>query len=154
MAASGVAILEAFGYNLRFPGQYYDVETGKHYNYHRDYDPSIGRYLQSDPLGLDAGPNTYEYADSNPLVLFDMYGLASGDNLCAVGGPPKDPKDCSKPPKGLRHWARVIWLAFCLLEGRRPPPEPPPPPPRPPRDIPGPNPKPKPPPDPPGPPKK
>jgi len=41
----------SFAYNLRFPGQYYDSETGKHYNYFRDYDPSIGRYVESDPRG-------------------------------------------------------------------------------------------------------
>jgi RHS repeat-associated protein len=39
-------------YNLRFPGQYYDQETGKHYNYFRDYDPAIGRYVESDPLAF------------------------------------------------------------------------------------------------------
>jgi RHS repeat-associated protein len=37
------------------PGQYYDVETGKHYNYFRDYDPSIGLYVESDPIGLRGG---------------------------------------------------------------------------------------------------
>ncbi len=52
---SGLGI---FKYSLRFPGQYYDVETGTHYNYFRDYDPSVGRYEQSDPIGLMAGVNT------------------------------------------------------------------------------------------------
>jgi len=41
--------------NLRFPGQYYDVETELHYNYFRDYDPTIGRYVESDPIGLEGG---------------------------------------------------------------------------------------------------
>ena len=41
--------------NLRFPGQYYDQETGLHYNYFRDYDPSTGRYIQSDLIGLRGG---------------------------------------------------------------------------------------------------
>ncbi|MFY0104376.1 RHS repeat-associated core domain-containing protein, partial [Acinetobacter baumannii] len=40
-----------FTFNLRFPGQYYDQETGLHYNYFRDYDPSTGRYVESDPIG-------------------------------------------------------------------------------------------------------
>ena len=62
---------------LRFPGQYYDKETGLHYNWHRYYDPTIGRYITSDPIGLDGGMNTYSYVDSNPLMYSDPYGLAS-----------------------------------------------------------------------------
>ena len=46
-----------FKYELRFPGQYYDAETGTHYNYFRDYDPHVGRYVQSDPIGLNGGAN-------------------------------------------------------------------------------------------------
>jgi len=60
---------------LRFPGQYYDVESGKHYNYFRDYDPFIGRYLQSDPIGLAGGLNTYLYAGAAPLNHTDSKGL-------------------------------------------------------------------------------
>lgn len=62
-------------YNLRFPGQYYDEETGRHYNYFRDYDPSTGRYIESDPIGLDGGMNTYAYVGNNPLGFFDSIGL-------------------------------------------------------------------------------
>lgn len=62
-------------YNLRFPGQYYDEETGRHYDYFRDYDPSTGRYIESDPIGLGGGLNTYAYVRSNPLILMDAYGL-------------------------------------------------------------------------------
>lgn len=61
--------------NLRFPGQYFDAETGLHYNYYRDYDPSLGRYVQSDPIGLRGGMNTYLYANANPLRYVDPYGL-------------------------------------------------------------------------------
>ena len=62
-------------FNLRFPGQYYDKYTGLNYNYYRDYDPSLGRDIQSDPIGLEGGLNTYAYVDSNPLNFVDPLGL-------------------------------------------------------------------------------
>jgi RHS repeat-associated protein len=64
---------------LRFPGPYFDVETGKHYNYFRDYDAGIGRYIESDPVGLSGGVNTYSYVSSSPLVLLDELGLSEAD---------------------------------------------------------------------------
>lgn len=67
--------LGAFDLPLRLPGQYFDKETNLHYNYYRDYDPSIGRYVESDPIGLAAGLNTYAYVDSDPLALLDPSGL-------------------------------------------------------------------------------
>jgi RHS repeat-associated protein len=63
-----------FGYNLRFPGQFYDQQTGLHYNYYRDYDPAKGRYLESDPIGLFGGTNTYGYAGGYPVSLSDRTG--------------------------------------------------------------------------------
>jgi RHS repeat-associated protein len=62
-------------YNLRFPGQYYDSETGLNYNYFRDYDPKLGRYTQSDPIGLAAGINTYVFVRGNPVCCSDRLGL-------------------------------------------------------------------------------
>ncbi|NYZ70408.1 RHS repeat-associated core domain-containing protein, partial [Endozoicomonas sp. SM1973] len=53
--------------SLRFPGQLADAESGLFYNYFRDYDPTLGRYIESDPIGLEGGLNTYGYAYQNPL---------------------------------------------------------------------------------------
>ncbi len=80
-------------YNLRFPGQYYDAETGHNYNYFRDYDPTTGRYIESDPIGLAGGsPSTYAYAGGNPFSNFDPLGLfctsSGGYTLCAYPGGP------------------------------------------------------------------
>ena len=60
--------------NLRFPGQYFDAETGFHQNYLRDYDPETGRYLEFDPIGLSGGPNGYIYVGGNPVNLSDPTG--------------------------------------------------------------------------------
>jgi len=68
-----------FRYDLRFPGQYYDAETSTHYNYFRDYDPQIGRYNESDPIGLAGGLNSYVYA-TDPLLQIDPWGLAAARN--------------------------------------------------------------------------
>ena len=59
---------------VRFPGQYADGESALHYNYFRDYDPSLGRYIQSDRIGLAGGVNTYGYSSQNPVIYVDPDG--------------------------------------------------------------------------------
>ncbi|MEC9822949.1 RHS repeat-associated core domain-containing protein, partial [Escherichia marmotae] len=67
--------------NLRYQGQYLDRETGLHYNLHRYYDPDVGRFIVTDPIGLAGGLNLYAYAP-NPLGWIDPLGL----NNCGIAG--------------------------------------------------------------------
>ncbi|WP_063895559.1 type VI secretion system tip protein TssI/VgrG [Burkholderia ubonensis] len=74
---------------IRFPGQYHDAESGLYYNYHRYYDPEIGRYINQDPLGLLAGANKYAYADNRPTIVVDPIGMLSvpaGAEIGAAAG--------------------------------------------------------------------
>lgn len=66
----------AFAYNLRFPGQIFDGQAGLHENGQRNYDPAVGKYVESDPIGLAGGTNTYAYVDANPIMRIDPRGLA------------------------------------------------------------------------------
>ncbi len=66
-----------FVFDMRYPGQRYDGVSGLSYNYFRDYDPSVGRYVESDPIGLNGGMSTYSYAESSPLISIDRLGLLS-----------------------------------------------------------------------------
>ncbi|QQQ01265.1 RHS repeat-associated core domain-containing protein [Lysobacter enzymogenes] len=103
----------ALVFNMRFPGQQFDVVSGTHYNLHRDYDPSTGRYLQSDPIGLLAGFNTYSYVSSSPLIWSDPTGLLQWtelpiriSNTITDGGPmktfPTDGQNYFKPQTSAR----------------------------------------------------
>ena len=83
---SGVGVFEL---PLRLPGQYYDKETNLHYNFYRDYDPTAGRYFQSDLLGIRAGLNTYLYVHGAPLLFADFFGLL-----------PMPPQPVPAPPSG------------------------------------------------------
>jgi RHS repeat-associated protein len=62
--------------NLRFPGEYYDAETGLHYNYIRNHNPAIGRFIESDPIGILEGRNhLYARVGNMPTMFVDPYGL-------------------------------------------------------------------------------
>ncbi|HEV7608942.1 MAG TPA: RHS repeat-associated core domain-containing protein [Steroidobacteraceae bacterium] len=78
------ASLGAFKYNLRFPGQYFDNETNFNYNYLRDYDPAVGRFIESDPAGVNDDLNTYAYVHEDPVASSDPLGLGR-----ATGNPEK-----------------------------------------------------------------
>jgi RHS repeat-associated protein len=88
--------LGTFKYNARFPGQLFDSETSINYNYFRDYDSQVGRYVESDPVGLDAGVNTYVYVDGSPTGAIDPVGL----------GPIKLIKLCAKGFKAIRNLSK------------------------------------------------
>ena len=79
--------------NLRFPGQYFDAETGLHYNWNRYYNPKTGRYITADPIGLVGGMNVYAYTGGNPVNAVDLEGLWTlsiasnvGIMCAAIGG--------------------------------------------------------------------
>ena len=88
--------------HIRFPGQYFDEETVLHYNYYRHYDPTTGRYIESDPIGLLGGLNPFAYVRSCPSSLTDPSGLYScnDDGTVNPKGKPKSPAD------GAAAWAQ------------------------------------------------
>lgn len=96
------------------------VPRRRHYNYFRDYDPSVGRYIESDPIGLRGGVNTYAYVVSNPLALIDPEGLVGGTTescewyamRCAQSGG-KSFYYCKAAPSACRYtpdsnWTRCV----------------------------------------------
>jgi RHS repeat-associated protein len=96
--------LGVFTYNLRFPGQYADAETGTNYNYYRDYDPQGGGYLESDPAGQSAGVNTYAYVKSNPISSVDSVGL---DETIIINRTDGRPWLANGPTNG--NWGGKCW---------------------------------------------
>ena len=119
--------LGVFAFNLRFPGQYYDVETGTHYNYFRDYDSALGRYVQSDPMGLQGGINLYGYV-SNPLTAIDPLGLTEcKPPKCRLIWEDCEYKPCGRAPvnkdaagAAVRNYSfRCIRVTTCGIEVRR-----------------------------------
>jgi RHS repeat-associated protein len=76
--------LQMFSVDRRAPGQHHDRESGLYYNGFRDYDPRVGSYVESDPIGRLGGLNTYVYAAANPIMLVDPLGLQA----CGGGGCP------------------------------------------------------------------
>ncbi|WP_418514856.1 RHS repeat domain-containing protein [Delftia sp. PS-11] len=109
--------------NLRFAGQYFDEETGTHYNYYRDYSPVLGRYLQTDPIEITGGLNKYIYSKKNPLIYIDPFGLIK---ICTIPGgcietdpPPITDPDCP-PSSGTPsfEWPKLLpdWLVDGLME--------------------------------------
>jgi RHS repeat-associated protein len=85
----------AISYALRYPGQV-DDGNGLFYNWHRFYDPRVGRYTKADPLGLEGGWNRFGYVEANPLGFVDPEGLAKGER-----GYGKSPNSTPAPGK---HW--------------------------------------------------
>ncbi|MEQ8612565.1 MAG: RHS repeat-associated core domain-containing protein, partial [Gammaproteobacteria bacterium] len=106
--------------NIRFPGQYYDEETGLHYNYFRYYEPEIGRYITSDPIGLDGGMNTFIYANNSPSVLIDKYGLNAFAGSTANNGKVTGPfgSDCGPEGKNQAKWIPDIYKEACIAHDK------------------------------------
>ena len=91
----GTTSVAAVTFNLRYPGQYFDQESGLHYNYHRSYSAAVGRYTQSDPIDLEGGWNRFGYSNQNPLSNVDPLGLAW---TCSTNGLVTT---CTNPPPGI-----------------------------------------------------
>jgi RHS repeat-associated protein len=118
------AYVEPFGYaqvfgtpsaglDLRLPGQFTEYETGGLFqNWHRNYDPSLGRYIEADPLGIEAGQNLYAYVDGDALDLTDAEGLQARLLSTIRAAPIWTPTYPSTAPPGGQ------WSDYVLLQTR------------------------------------
>ncbi|MDH2622514.1 RHS repeat-associated core domain-containing protein, partial [Acinetobacter baumannii] len=91
---------EIISNNIRFQGQYFDQETGLHYNRYRYYSPYVGRFVSKDPIGLLGGSNIYAYAP-NPVGWIDPLGLAKSKNSKELGK--NTTGKCNWPGKQAHH---------------------------------------------------
>ncbi|MCZ2136180.1 MAG: hypothetical protein LC098_12280 [Burkholderiales bacterium] len=120
----------SFRVNNRFPGQIADAESGKYYNHFRDYDSSIGRYVESDRVGLKAGHSTYGYVWQQSTLKIDIFGMYGCRWIglileCDFGPPPipglpgypdAPPQQPISPPNlGPITWC-VMFPAICALD--------------------------------------
>ena len=106
--------------NIRYPGQYFDQETGLHYNYFRYYDPDAGRYITSDPIGLAGGLNAFSYAHNNTHSNIDTHGLLALNFISGgVGAAVEAYKNYDKY-SGLDYFQRVAlgFVTGFIVPGR------------------------------------
>ncbi|WP_346361256.1 RHS repeat-associated core domain-containing protein [Bosea sp. (in: a-proteobacteria)] len=108
-----ISITGSASLDARFPGQWFQLETGLHYNWHRHYDPTTGRYLQPDPLGLVDGPSVYAYANSSPQMWSDPEGLNPAIPIVAYCA--ANPLACATLGGGISAGVQQI-IAFCMAK--------------------------------------